>query len=117
MNGGGPGSGIWKSTDAGETWTRLKGNGLPDGPLGRIAIDVYRKRPNILYAAIEGPVARGWPGRGGGGCGGAAAAGRGAAAAGGWARRRAAAEARRPASTRRRPVSTDPTMRARRGGR
>jgi photosystem II stability/assembly factor-like uncharacterized protein len=55
MNGGGPGSGIWKSTDAGETWTRLTGNGLPHGPLGRIAIDVYRKRPNILYAAIEGP--------------------------------------------------------------
>jgi photosystem II stability/assembly factor-like uncharacterized protein len=72
MNGGGPGSGIWKSTDAGETWTRLKGNGLPDGPLGRIAIDVYRKRPNILYAAIEGPVA---PAAGRGGAGAAAAAG------------------------------------------
>ena len=41
MNGGGPGSGIWKSTDGGETWTRLKG-GLPEGPLGRIAVDVYR---------------------------------------------------------------------------
>ena len=54
MNGGGPGSGIWKSTDAGETWTRLK-NGLPEGPLGRIGLDVYRKRPNILYALIEGP--------------------------------------------------------------
>ncbi len=64
MNGGGPGSGLWKSTDAGETWTRMKGNGLPDGPLGRIAVDVYRKRPNILYAAIEGPVAPG-AGRGG----------------------------------------------------
>jgi photosystem II stability/assembly factor-like uncharacterized protein len=62
MNGGGPGSGIWKSTDGGETWTRLKGNGIPDGPLGRIAIDVYRKRPNVLYASIEGPAA----GRGGG---------------------------------------------------
>ena len=56
MNGGGPGSGVWKSTDAGETWTRIKGNGFPDGPLGRIALDVYRKRPNILYALIEGPV-------------------------------------------------------------
>ena len=72
MNGGGPGSGIWKSIDAGETWTRMKGNGLPDGPLGRIAIDVYRKRPNILYAAIEGPApaagARGGAGgRAGGG--------------------------------------------------
>jgi len=55
MNGGGPGSGIWKSTDAGETWTRMKGNGLPDGPLGRIGLDVYRRRPSILYALIEGP--------------------------------------------------------------
>ena len=38
MNGGGPGSGIWKSTDGGETWARLKG-GVPEGPLGRIAVD------------------------------------------------------------------------------
>jgi photosystem II stability/assembly factor-like uncharacterized protein len=56
MNGGGPGSGIWKTTDGGETWTRLKGNGLPDGPLGRIGLDVNRRRPNILYALVEGPV-------------------------------------------------------------
>jgi photosystem II stability/assembly factor-like uncharacterized protein len=68
FNGGGPGSGIYKSTDGGETWTRLSG-GVLDGPLGRIAIDVYRKRPNILYALIEGPAAGG--GRGGRGGGGA----------------------------------------------
>jgi photosystem II stability/assembly factor-like uncharacterized protein len=75
MNGGGPGSGIWKSTDGGNTWTRLKGSGIPDGPLGRIAFDVYRKRPNILYAAIEGPVAPA-AGRGGqGGAGGGAPSG------------------------------------------
>ena len=61
MNGGGPGSGIWKSTDAGDTWTRIKG-GVLDQPLGRIALDVYRKRSNILYATIEGQVT---PGRGG----------------------------------------------------
>jgi photosystem II stability/assembly factor-like uncharacterized protein len=63
MNGGGPGSGLWKSTDGGETWTRIKGAPL-DQPLGRIALDVYRKRTNILYALIEGPAAAG---RGGGG--------------------------------------------------
>ncbi|HEY7288688.1 MAG TPA: hypothetical protein VH583_02540 [Vicinamibacterales bacterium] len=53
MNGGGPGSGIWKSTDGGDTWTRLKG-GLPDEPMGRIGLDLSRKRPNILYAIVEG---------------------------------------------------------------
>ena len=63
MNGGGPGSGIWKSTDGGETWTRIKG-GVLDQPLGRIALDVYRKRPNILYATIEGPASAA-AGRGG----------------------------------------------------
>ena len=68
MNGGGPGSGLWKSIDGGDSWTRLTGNGIPDGPLGRIAFDVYRKRPNILYATIEGPAAAGG-GRGGAGGG------------------------------------------------
>jgi photosystem II stability/assembly factor-like uncharacterized protein len=65
MNGGGPGSGIWKSTDGGETWTRIKGGAL-DQPLGRIALDVYRKRPNILYALIEGPGGQGGRGQGAG---------------------------------------------------
>ncbi|MBI4520810.1 MAG: glycosyl hydrolase, partial [Gemmatimonadetes bacterium] len=55
MNGGGPGSGIWKSTDGGDTWTRLSGGGLPAGPLGRIALDAYRRDGNIVYASIEGP--------------------------------------------------------------
>jgi hypothetical protein len=54
VNGGGPGSGIWKSIDGGDTWTRLT-TGLPAGPLGRIGIDTYRKNGNIVYASIEGP--------------------------------------------------------------
>ena len=53
MNGGGPGSGIWKSTDGGDTWTRLT-NGLPNEPMGRIGLDVNRRRPNVLYATVEG---------------------------------------------------------------
>jgi photosystem II stability/assembly factor-like uncharacterized protein len=65
MNGGGTGSGLWKSTDAGETWTRLK-TGLPEGPLGRIAVDVYRRRGNVVYALVEGPAAAGGRGAGGG---------------------------------------------------
>jgi photosystem II stability/assembly factor-like uncharacterized protein len=69
MNGGGPGSALWKSTDGGETWTKLT-KGVPEGPLGRIAIDVYRRRPAILYALIEGPT----PPAGGRGAGGRAGA-------------------------------------------
>ena len=36
--GGGPGSGIWRSDDAGETWSRVTGNGLPRGTMGRIGL-------------------------------------------------------------------------------
>lgn len=52
FNGGGPGSAMWKSSDAGRTWTRLT-QGVPAGHLGRIGMDVYRANPNILYARIE----------------------------------------------------------------
>ena len=79
MNGGGPGSGIWKSTDLGETWTRLS-NGLPAGSLGRIGVDVYRRSSNIVYASIE---AEGAPGGGRGGGGGAGGADPAAGRAGG----------------------------------
>ena len=50
--GGGPGSALWKSTDAGATWTKLT-NGLPTGILGRIGISVYRKNPNVVYVSVE----------------------------------------------------------------
>jgi photosystem II stability/assembly factor-like uncharacterized protein len=53
FNGGGPGSAIWKSTNAGRTWTRLSGGGLPPGTYGRIALDVSRSNPNVVYAQIE----------------------------------------------------------------
>ncbi|MGE3274871.1 MAG: hypothetical protein AB7O67_07150 [Vicinamibacterales bacterium] len=52
MNGGGPGSAIWKSADGGQTWTKLE-KGLPDGPKGRIGLDVWRKNPNVVYARVE----------------------------------------------------------------
>ena len=55
MNGGGPGSALWKSTDGGETWAKVTGTGFPTGPLGRIAVDVFRHSPNIVYATVEGP--------------------------------------------------------------
>ena len=88
MNGGGPGSGLFKTTDGGETWTRLKG-GIPEGPLGRIAVDVYKRKPSILYATIEGPVQPGAGGRGAGGAAAGAEAGPGAAAEPARRRRRA----------------------------
>lgn len=53
FNGGGPGSGIWKTTDAGKTWKKLEGNGLPVGLLGRVGLDVSRSNPNIIYAQME----------------------------------------------------------------
>jgi len=49
---GGPGSGIYKTTDGGKTWKKLAG-GLPDGILGRIGLTVYPKNPDVLYAEIE----------------------------------------------------------------
>jgi photosystem II stability/assembly factor-like uncharacterized protein len=49
---GGPGSGIWNTTDGGRKWTKL-GGGLPAGRLGRIGIDLYQANPSILYAIIE----------------------------------------------------------------
>ena len=77
MNGGGPGSGVWKSTDGGDTWTRLQG-GLPTAQMGRIALDVYRRSPNIVYALIEGePSGGGGRGGFGGGGGGRGGGGRG----------------------------------------
>ncbi|MBE7561360.1 PDZ domain-containing protein, partial [bacterium] len=47
----GPGSAIWKSTDAGATWTRLAG-GLPSGDIGRIGLAIYPKNPDIVYATV-----------------------------------------------------------------
>lgn len=54
----GPESGIYKSTDGGETWSPL-GNGLPGGDKGKIALGVSPQKPNIVYATIELPDRKG----------------------------------------------------------
>lgn len=50
---GGPGSGIFKSSDGGITWRRLQGNGLPRNPHGKVALGIARSNPDHLYALIE----------------------------------------------------------------
>ncbi len=52
FNGGGPGSAIYTTVDGGQTWKKLTTD-LPEGPTGRIGIDIYRSNPNIVYAIIE----------------------------------------------------------------
>jgi photosystem II stability/assembly factor-like uncharacterized protein len=49
---GGPGSGLYKSTDAGATWNKIQ-QGFPDGTLGRIALAVSPVAPHYLYATVE----------------------------------------------------------------
>ncbi|MBT8219039.1 MAG: glycosyl hydrolase, partial [Bacteroidia bacterium] len=51
---GGPESAIYKSVDAGATWTKLK-KGLPKGDVGRIGIALSPANPDILYAVVELP--------------------------------------------------------------
>ncbi len=50
---GGAGSGIWKSTDGGITWTRLTGNGLPTKPFGKVGLGISPANPDRVYALIE----------------------------------------------------------------
>ncbi len=49
---GGPGAGIHKTTDGGQTWRKLSG-GLPGGDLGRIGLTAAPSEPDMLYAIIE----------------------------------------------------------------
>jgi photosystem II stability/assembly factor-like uncharacterized protein len=92
FNGGGPGSGIWRTSDGGKTWTKVTGNGLPDNPIiGRIGLDICRSKPNVILAQIEvgasggtgagvnddGSLVQPGQGRGGGGGGGGRGGGRG----------------------------------------
>jgi photosystem II stability/assembly factor-like uncharacterized protein len=52
FNGGGPGSGIFRSRDGGATWTRLS-NGLPQGDKGRIGLDIFHADPRVIFAVVE----------------------------------------------------------------
>jgi len=53
LSSGGPGSGLYKSTDGGESWSKITGGGLPTGIIGRIGVSISRSNPNRVYAMVE----------------------------------------------------------------
>lgn len=54
MDSGGPGSHLWKSTDGGDSWTKLTNNpGLPDGTLGIIGVTVSPLNSDRIWTIIE----------------------------------------------------------------
>ena len=55
---GGPESALWRSTDAGQTWTKIAA-GMPAGELGRIGLAYAPSNPGIIYAQIEAAEGRG----------------------------------------------------------
>jgi photosystem II stability/assembly factor-like uncharacterized protein len=51
---GGPGSGLYITTDSGKNWKKLTDkDGLPKGELGRIGVAFAANKPNIVYALVE----------------------------------------------------------------
>ena len=53
LKSGGPGSALWKTTDAGATWSEVKGGNFPAGPKGRIGLAIARSNPKMIYALTE----------------------------------------------------------------
>ncbi|MCC7001674.1 MAG: hypothetical protein IT357_05935 [Gemmatimonadaceae bacterium] len=50
---GGPGSGLFTSRDGGVTWTKLRGNGLPTKPHGKVALGLSPSNSQRVYVMIE----------------------------------------------------------------
>lgn len=53
LKSGGPGSALWRSTDAGATWTEVKGTGWPETQKGRINVSIFPGDSRIVYAIVE----------------------------------------------------------------
>ncbi|HEV2272440.1 MAG TPA: hypothetical protein VGR92_23545 [Steroidobacteraceae bacterium] len=58
LHDGGPGSGVWRSSDGGETWKRLR-EGLPTGTIGRIGLAIAPSDPDRVYAVLEAGIGKG----------------------------------------------------------
>ncbi len=58
LHDGGPGSGVWRSTDGGATWKRLT-KGLPASPIGRIGLAIAPSAPERVYAVLEAKSGKG----------------------------------------------------------
>jgi photosystem II stability/assembly factor-like uncharacterized protein len=50
---GGPGSGLYRSSDGGATWAKVTGNGLPAHQVGKFGLAIAQSNPNRIYALIE----------------------------------------------------------------
>lgn len=59
FNGGGPGSGLWRTNDGGRTWAKLT-KGLPAGDKGRIGLDIFQRDGRLVYAVVEADPQRGF---------------------------------------------------------
>ncbi|MFN8669372.1 MAG: hypothetical protein U0164_19455 [Gemmatimonadaceae bacterium] len=57
LKSGGPGSALWKSADAGKTWTEVKGGGFPETLKGRISIAIAASNPKVMYTMVEADTA------------------------------------------------------------
>ena len=68
FSGGGPGCGLYRTFDGGDSWTELTA-GLPEGDKGRIGVDVFRQDGNVVYALVEADARAPGQGFGGGGDG------------------------------------------------
>ena len=75
LNSGGPGSALWKSTDGGDNWTEVTGNGFPTAMKGRIGIAISESNPDVMYAMVEAEEEEGGEGEAGDGEGGEGGAG------------------------------------------
>ena len=59
LKSGGPGSALWKTTDAGKTWIKIEGGGFPETMKGRIGIAIAPSNPSVVYALVEADSVRG----------------------------------------------------------